>query len=368
MAKRKRTILYLCGSGTIVGGGQISLRELVRRLDRSRFQPVAAVGSSGDFIDALRIAGCETLQVPLPPLRSWRLGQALRSIRVLVDCCKQRHIALLHANDSRAHAYAGIVSLLIGVPAFFHYRVSLSDGLWDRIMPFLCTRLIAVSRSTAARFPYAKSRTVVIPNGVDASLFSPGVRRSLPAGVDADCSPIIGSIGRLEPIKGMETVIDAAALIKKRHAGLGLVIVGKGDPAYAQSLRRRMEAAGLTRNTVIIDAVDDVPGFMRSLDLYLLLSSTEALNRTLLEAMASAKPVVATSVGGNPEVVDEKTGRLVPFGDAEAAARAAMEILGDRDLSLAMGAAAREKALGAFSLEKHVECIEKLYEACALAA
>jgi glycosyltransferase involved in cell wall biosynthesis len=303
----------------------------------------------------------ETENLPLPALRPFDFPAGLRSIRYLRDFIRKNGIQLVYSNDSRAHWYAGIAAKMCGIPSVFHYRVSYSDGWLDKVQPRLCTRIVAVSNSVAKRFHGFGHKLSVIPNGVDVGRFQPMKIVQKWALSLAGKTPVIGTVARLEKAKGIDTFIQAVALLKKEFPRIGAVIVGKGEEKAG--LDRLVGEMGLKENVLFLDDHAKIEEFMAMIDVYALLSDNEGMSRSILEAMACAKPVVATRVGGNPEVVEEgKTGRLVPYGEPEAAAEAIAGILRNAAKSEEMGKAARERAVARFSIEKHVQRMEKVFE------
>lgn len=193
-----------------------------------------------------------------------------------------------------------------------------------------------------------------IYNGVDTAAFRPRERSGegrgdlgIPEGAF-----VVGSVGRLDPIKNYPAFVEAA---RRLGARAHFVLVGDGPE------RSRLEAlaAGAVR---FLGEREDVPGLFRAFDLFVLPSFNEGVSNTVLEAMASGLPVVATRVGGNGElVVEGRTGALVPPGDVEALAAAIRRYADDPPLALEHGAAGRARALERFSIEAMVRGYETVY-------
>jgi len=164
--------------------------------------------------------------------------------------------------------------------------------------------------------------------------------------------PVVGMVANLNrPVKGADYFVETAArILHEEPATQFLLVGGSGDPAH---MRRRIEELGIARAMHFAGFRDDVAPFYALMDISILTSLSEGLSITLLESMSWGLPIVATRVGGNPEVVaDADTGYLVPPRDPAAMMRRIVELLRDRELRLRMGRRARERYEAEFSLER----------------
>lgn len=211
------------------------------------------------------------------------------------------------------------------------------------------------------------SRIERICNGVDVNRFSPAREgRTLLMGSPFNASEykVIGTVGRLQAIKDQMTLVEAFAGLLRSHPGdaahLRLMIVGEG--AMRKPLEERISALGLQDKVWLAGERPDIPDVMRAMDVFVLPSRAEGISNTILEAMASGLPVVATHVGGNAELVSPGvSGLLVPPGQPQAMADAiAHYVLHSRMASVA-GLAARALAVQQFSIEHMVDRYRKLY-------
>ena len=221
----------------------------------------------------------------------------------------------------------------------------------------LVTRFVAVSedigRWLGEHATRIGAKTRVIHNGVDTDRFTPPTRRS-----GADC--VIGTLGRLAPVKDHAGLVAAFERLARHDEDARLVIGGAGE--LTEELRTRVEASPVAERIELLGAVTDAPAFYAGLDVFVLPSLNEGISNTILEAMASGLPVVATAVGGNPElVVDGVTGALVPSSDPEALAQALLRYVGSPALRATHGTAARQRALEHFSLDAMRTGYDELY-------
>lgn len=209
-------------------------------------------------------------------------------------------------------------------------------------------------------------RVTQIYNGVDTERFVPG------ASEIADCELgraanefVIGTVGRLVDVKDQRTLLRACAGAICRQPQLKdrlrLVIVGDG-PLRA-SLEAEAAALGLANRTVFAGGRNDVPAWLRAMDLFVLPSLAEGISNTLLEAMSTGLPSIASNVGGNADLsVDGRTGRIVAPGDSEAIGAAIVEYVGAPELLVNHGRAARERVLQNFGIAAMVEGYASLYD------
>jgi glycosyltransferase involved in cell wall biosynthesis len=288
---------------------------------------------------------------------------ALHAVRSLATWLRRWRPHILHTHNpapNRVGALARLLSPGAGLVHTKHGRNWVAGGERYGLAARLATRftdiVVAVSRDAAAvareveGVPEAKLR--VIYNGVDTAAF---------ARVEPDCRASRAvCVARLNPVKDIPTLIAAARIMADRLPGFRLEVIGDGPD------RSRVEAAVVAHQ--LTDCVrlpgfrDDIPGVLAGASLFVLPSLTEGVSLTLLEAMAAGLPVVATAVGGNPEVVmDGVTGTLVPPGSPERLAEAIMAMFADPDRAQAMGEAGRARVREVFSLEAMATGYDRAY-------
>jgi L-malate glycosyltransferase len=206
----------------------------------------------------------------------------------------------------------------------------------------------------------------VIPNGIKM----PAPRRDDEPSpireefrIDRKC-PLIAVVARLVRTKGLEYFLDAAATIASRYPSARFLIVGEAniEPPYRRELEQRAKNLNLTDRLFFIGQRNDVPQIMREIDISVQPSLSESFSNTLLESMANGVPVLATNVGGNPEVMtDGESGILVPPADAGALSRGMAQLLESSDLARRLGREAREKVSREYSLDCLLRRTENLY-------
>jgi glycosyltransferase involved in cell wall biosynthesis len=321
------------------------------------------VPGAGTFGARCERLGLPVREVPLPRLRppGPRPAGAVLAMRRLV---RDTGAVLVHANGSRAMLYAGLAARLTGRPCVWHVRVLEPDPPLDWVLARLATRIVAISDAVRMRFgrsSRAAARSTVVPNGIDLGAFVPARSASevraelgLPAG-----ARVVGSVGRLVPYKGYAYLLDAFARLRGKHPDVRLLLVGDG-PERA-SLERQARAQGVEADARLAGHREDVADLVQVMDVFVLPSVAEHFGRVLLEAMALARPIVATAAGGVPEIVrDGATGLLVPPRDALALATAVGALLDDPARADALGRAGRQRVRD-FTIERHAALMEAVF-------
>jgi len=257
---RPTSILVVSNHGAIVGGGELSLLDLLRGLDRDRWAPVLVVPEEGEVGARGRDLDLPVHVIPLPTLR--RPGpRSLRSVKALTRLARATDAAVIHANGSRAMAYAGVAGRLAARPALWHVRIADRDGLMDRALSAIATVVIATSRAVARRLAWAQPKIRLVPNGIDLKQFTPrppsaALRAKL--GVPPSARVAV-SIGRHVPEKGYRHLVDAAALIERAQPGVHWVLVGNGElRSELEAQTRRLGLASQVHFTGWRDDVADV--------------------------------------------------------------------------------------------------------------
>ena len=350
-------IVHLVIGGEVAGGQVVALR--LARAARERGDEVGFVAPErGPFTE---LAAREGFAVEILPLRrSFQLAAGWRLARLL----RRRRADVLHTHTlaaanvlSRLAAAAARVPLVSHLHIENHFRPATRWLLapLDSATARLAARLVAVSEDTKRAYErqgYPRGRIEVVYNGVD-----------LPANGASPHNepPRIGEVARLCDVKGQRELLRAVASVPEAR----LVLAGRDleqGGAFQAELERESERLGI-RERVEFGFYEDVPALLDTLDVVALPSWTEGLPLVLLEAMARARPVVATPVGGTPELVtDGETGLLVPPRDPEALAEALRRVLDDPDLARRLGDAGRAQVAERFSASEQERRVLEIYD------
>jgi len=347
-----------------VAGTETQLLALIRGLDRGRVIPYLCLLDGSDALSqSLEPDDCPVLRLEVRSLhrgsalrQAWRFGRFLRKERI--------DVVQMHFPDSTC--FAAPVARLAGVRHVLRTRRDL--GFWmrpkdrwlGRIYNHVATLTVAnceaCRQAVLVQERAAADSVVVLENGIDleALLRVAPVRASGSGRV-----PRVGMVANLRPVKGPDVFLRAAAIVAGRLPNTRFQIAGAGDEASARQLMRE---CGIEDRCELRGTVRDVPAFLGELDVAVLASHSEGLSNALLEYMAAARPIVATAVGGNVELVEDGVeGLLVPPGDPPAVADAVTRLLADPGLASRLGVAARERARSRYSREAMVRRYEDLY-------
>ena len=348
------------------GGTERLVIEIVRALGHRIDFVVCCLDEPGDWANEV-----EALQVPVVAL-SRRPGFQPRLALELARVMKAHQIDVVHCHHYSPFVYGVLASLLRPSMALvFTEHGKLSDAGPSRkrrwVNPLLSRRrghLRAVSADLRRHMldeGFQPGRLGVLYNGVD-----PGERPSdfdrhaarVVLGVESDAF-VLGTAGRLDPVKNLDLLLQTQAKVVAAHDHAHLVIVGDG-PERA-TLEAKAAELGISRSVSFAGYRSDVRLLMPAFDLFVNCSAYEGVSLTILEAMAASLPVVATPVGGNPEVVvDRETGFLVP-ASATSLAAAIKSLAIDERRRRAMGEAGRRRLEQHFSIARMVEEYANLY-------
>lgn len=346
-------------SGQEAGGAVCHCLMLTRELMR-RGHRVTLVCRPGAWISG-QLDG-DPVEVVESDLRRWPTDE-LRRIAAITET---RRIDVIHTHLSRAHSFGVLLRWFSRVPS-----VATAQSHHLQLHWMLNDRVIAVSDTTRR---YHRSynlvraeRMVTIHNFADCDRFSRApeetrgeARASL--GVD-DSSPLVGIVGSVRPGKGQIRLVAAMPRILAAEPKTRLALVGDAsDAEHAAEVQATAAALGVTSQIVWAGRRDDPDAVMTALDLLALPSSEASVPLSLLEAMASGLPVVATEVGGIPEcVVSGETGTLVALADADALAEAILALVRDPAKRRRYGEAGRRRVRERFSLERQAASIESVF-------
>ena len=309
---------------------------------------------------------------------------SLSTLLSLLSYLRSRRIDVIHTHNSHPHKYGAVASLLTGTPLVHtkHGRNWPDNPRWVWLSRQLsrCTQVVVpvsmeIERIVVDIEKVPQRKVVTILNGVDTAQYGGWVRHG-----EKDCRKeaqkaqkdarsargiredafVIGSVGRLSAEKCYPLLVEAFAGFLKEHPAGFLVIVGEGPER--QAVEDAVREHGVGERYLLPGVRSDIAEWLRCFDVFTLTSDQEGTSITLLEAGAGGLPAVVTDVGGNGEVVqNEKTGLVVPSGDAGAIAAAFTKLATDPDLTAQMGAAARERIKSTYSVDSMVDQYVQVY-------
>jgi glycosyltransferase involved in cell wall biosynthesis len=371
------TTLRVChfGSGDLWAGAEVQVATLLGALKQFPDLDLSALLlNTGQLSDELTRCG-----IPVTICDESRMG-VVQLFRAVTAHLRRIRPHILHSHRYkenilgafagrassgvlRVHTYHGLEERLSGWAGF---KMNLYNGINRAVGKMTADGIVGVSSEItsvlASRYPSADVRC--IRNGIDLARVVPAVQRSemrAQLGIPSDTF-VLGTVGRLVPIKGLEYLIDAFGRFRRQPGGAGSKLLIVGDGPLRAELGRYADGHGLSLSVEFLGMRTDVYDMMGAFDVFALSSLHEGVPMVLLEAMALGVPIVASRVGGIPEIVeDKKEAVLVPAKDAEALASAIGMIAGSSERRAELARAARERVKTQFSIQSSATQMREMY-------
>ena len=356
--------------GLEIGGLEIMVVSLLERIDRSQYRPsICCYDSLGSLSQGLSEKGIGVHLLKRRPgidyLYPFKLARYLRKSK----------IDILHLHNPTALFYGTLAGKIAGIPCIIYtehgrdFSSSSKVKIANRILCRMVDKIVVVAecgkRYLVEHEGVNEKKIIKIYNGIDSKKFGTRqevtlIRREL--GITDDQS-LIGIVARLDPIKNHTCLIRAMKIIATRLPEAVLLIIGDG--ALRSELESLTAKLQLQNHIKFLGARNNIAELLSVMDVFVLSSLSEGLSLTLIEACAAARPIVATDVGGNAEIVEhESNGLLVPSDQPEVMAKAILEILNDKGKSKLMGEMGKKKFEEEFTLDVMVKKYKDLYESC----
>jgi glycosyltransferase involved in cell wall biosynthesis len=350
------------------GGTEHQMTELVRRLDPRLFT-VHVVSLSGRGTLRSRVESV-VASVKDFPLRSLKSPSTMRQMLRFAGWCRERGIRAVLTCDFYANVFALPGAALAEVPVrlgarrdVFMPERTAAQQLLQRLAYSLAHRVVANSVAAAEQLieeGVADGRVVKIANGIDFSRFPSTDIAARLARAKSRGRRVITTVANLRPGKGHDVLLKAAARVVRRVPDVQFQIVGDGP--RRQELEQQASALRISAQVSFLGHRDDVPAVLAESDIFAFPSFMEASPNAVIEAMAAGLPVVATRVGGIPEVIEhERTGLLVAPGDDRALAAAILRLIERPDLAAQAADAARQAVEARLSFDRMVSEFQELF-------
>lgn len=381
MTRSRSKVLFLITKSTL-GGAQRYVYDLALNLDTDRFDPIVIAGGDGPLIDMLTEKGLKVYSLK-DLKRDVSILSDLRAIFSLFRIIRAERPSVLHINSSKAGLFGSVVGRLCGVPkiVFTAHGWAFNEdrgALQKKIIKFLhwltilfSHRTIAVSHVTKAQMDWigAEQKMTVIHIGrqsapvvskddargiLEMKVIDPTARL-----IDYHDDLWIGTIAELHPTKRLNRAIDAVNALSHEHKNVRFVIIHDGQEK--ERLQAQVRDLGLEEHVFFTGTIPDAARLLPAFDLFVLPSKSEAFPYVIIEAGHARLPVVATRVGGIPDIItDNQNGLLVPPEDTPALTRAMRFMIEDPELRERLAQAHHEKT-ASFTLEKMISETEALY-------
>ncbi len=367
-AETRKPRVMLFTDSFIHGGTERQFVQALRMLDREKYDVlVGCLKRRGPFLAEVEAMGLPVHEFPITSLKRW---STVVLFDRLIKFFETERIDIVHTFDFYTNLFAGIAAYLADVPVGIVSRRDLLvlrrvGPQWAlRFTCALATNVVANSQAaTRGLFHSTLNKIAMVPNCIQLNDFvaqktAEDVRQEIGAGKGTQ---LVGVLAALRPEKDLETFMRAAAEVHRSTPEVRFVLIGEGSER--PKLEAQARELGIAAQVLFLGDRSDVPDLLHALDVFVLSSTTESFPNAILEAMAARRPVVATRVGGTPELVEDGvTGYLVSVGDAAAMGRRIAELLHDPVKRRAMGEAGRARAEREFTPARMRQKLEELYD------
>lgn len=299
------------------GGAETVYLDIVAGLDRTRFKSFPVIPAKGWLYDQLQERGIAPIMIDA------KGSFSLRYLWQLIRVIKKNNIDLVLSHLLGSNVYCCLAGLLTSVPVLSTFHGFIDAGVSGKIMKskvkFInqkSQRMIFVSgqlkKYFIAYYAIQSSRAEVIYNGIDTIKFKPGHSKALRRELGLTNNEIlVGSIGNIRPAKGYDLLLRAAAEIKKNRQDVKFVIAGQGSGELYHGLLVLRDRLDLQDTVFFLGFVEDTVQLLQNIEVFLLCSKSEGFSLSLIEAMASGVPVIATRSGGPEEIIDHGNSGLL---------------------------------------------------------
>jgi glycosyltransferase involved in cell wall biosynthesis len=361
-------ILHLIDTGG-PGGAETIFARLATHFD-TRARSLAVIPSDKWLASELRRGGIEP--IVMPAHGSMELGY-LGKLRSLI---RDHDVRLIQTHLLGSAVYGSLAALGTGIPAVcvFHGPTDLRNpgrvaALKRRLLSHTAAAIVAVSASTRQElndFGLPDTAITQINNGIDTREFYPGVSDSIRARLQLQPGDIlVGAVGNIRAPKAYEVLLQAAAAVARVHPNVHFAVIGQEDKNLMPALLTSRDRLGLASRFHFLGFVRSDRQLYNNFDVFVSSSRSEGLSLSFLEAMATARPIVATCSGGAQQaIVDRISGLLVPVDAPEALADSLAALIIDPDLRSRLARGARSRCTAEFSLERMFAAYEAIYERC----
>jgi glycosyltransferase involved in cell wall biosynthesis len=374
LTRRRLRVVTLVDRATALGGGERIAMQIAIRLDPRRFEStVCASRVRGDALtDAERVAHEALRRAGIRTLALGRSGRRdLAAWWPLLRLLRRERIDVLHAHMFGSNLWGTLIGRGALAPVIVAHEHGWAIEMTSPFRRFVDRDVIGRWSDAFVTVSEETRRRMIDRGGIDARSIVL-VRNGIPSpqgpandlrtelGIARD-APVIGTVAVLRREKALDILLRGAALLTSRFPGLRILIAGEGPER--PDLERLRDSLGLGDAVVFLGFRADVPAVLATTDVAVFSSASEGSPLAVMEAMQAARPIVATRVGGVPDLIEDGVqGILVPPGDPSALAAAVARALEDRAAGAAMGMRARERGRRDFDIEGTVRQVEQLYE------
>lgn len=381
MSQTRKKVLFLITKSSL-GGAQQYVYDLMNTLPTEEYTVSVAVGGEGPLVEKLTTEGFKVY--PLRHLkRDVSVFSDIKTFFSLIAIIRKERPDVLHINSSKVGILGSVAGRLCRVPKIIFtahgWAFNEDRPSWQKkilkvlhgITIFMCHKTIAVSEGMKRQMnlPFVQKKIVIVPLGRTVKdmkykddargILETKIQNTSARLIDYHADFWIGTIAELHPIKRLNRAIDAVSSVVKQYPNVRYIIIHDGE--LRQQLQQQVKDLGLEEHIFFTGTLEDAGRLLPAFDLFILPSKSEAFGYVLIEAGQAGLPVIATNVGGIPDIITNgETGILVPPDDTPALSHAIQTLIADEDLRLSLARAHYDRSK-LFTLEKMVIETEKIY-------
>jgi glycosyltransferase involved in cell wall biosynthesis len=362
--------------GDGIGGSSISALNLIRHIDRDRYQPLILMHEvAGETARLFKDEGFEVEPAPIGQCangagRGSDLRFALRKAGSLSRYLRAREIRIVHTNDGRMHATWALPARLAGARLLWHHRGNPRAAGLRFLAPWVADRVVAVSKFASPRPGLiSASRRCAVIHSPFATETEPMEREQCRRAVldELGCpaeTHVVGFVGNLVERKRPMVFVETIARMVARRPDLKIAAPLFGQPReQGERVAAAIESLGLANRVRLMGFRYPPEPWIAGCDVLLVPAVEEPFGRSLIEAMLLGTPLVAADSGGNPEIIRHgETGCVVPPDDPEAFALCTLDLLEDSAARAKLAAYARQDAVARFGMQRHAQSIMQIYD------
>jgi glycosyltransferase involved in cell wall biosynthesis len=357
-----------------MGGSERNITQLLEGINKNKYRLYVARFASAHLAENMKDKDVAIMNLNGAGIYTI---SGLRNLALLKRFVSEKEISLILTYHESSDFYGLALSFICNIPVIssrrdMSFKTKTHHRLAYRLGGKYFNSVIAVSNAVRQevikRRWFREGKTFTIYNGINTANYEnahDGITLRKELGIHPKY-PVVGMVANIRKIKGYHYFLEASSIIHRYNRNVQFLIIGNDwtEPGFTiAELKRYAEKTGVSQNLHFLGGREDVADLISLFDVAVLASLSEGFSNVILEYMASSRPIVATEVGGNPEiVVHGETGLLVPPADAQALADAILSILEDEEAALRYGAAAKKRVEDKFGLGKMIREYEDLFE------
>jgi glycosyltransferase involved in cell wall biosynthesis len=366
---KKKTVLFRYSSHQLDTGSPKALLATMSLLEGSGYEPKYLATGTGPLLDEMRKRHIDIIHDQVNEISVYSPVRALICIKYWYRKLKQLDVDILHMNEFGWNQDIVLAAKLRNIPVVLHCH-NPTNISFSNLNRFAAKKVLTVSKKHAqdlTNFDSVKSKHDVLYNALDPGKFAFGESIRSQMGI-SEASFVVGSVAQICHRKGTDIFLDTAELLLRNGAHAHFLLVGpdgKGETEFAQDIHDRVSQPPLKGKVRLLGSRKDIPDLLATFDLFFLPTRAEPFGMVFTEALAAGLPVVASNVGGIPEIIEsEELGLLVDSMDPESFCVAIETIMNRTDKGREMGAKGKESLLGRFDEAAVRQKLLSIYDSC----